>query len=61
MPFWIDFGWILDPNLPPKIHQNRVLEASWGVLRTSWGVLGHLVGVLESLETGSEWFYKVLK
>ena len=23
MPFWIDFCLIFDPNLPPKIHQNR--------------------------------------
>ena len=23
MPFWIDFCSIFDPNLPPKIHQNR--------------------------------------
>ena len=23
MPFWIDFGSILDPNLAPKINQNR--------------------------------------
>ena len=25
--------------LVPKIHQNRIMEASWGVLGASWGVL----------------------
>ena len=34
--------------LAPKIHQNRIMEASWGVLGASWGVLGASWSVLET-------------
>ena len=40
------FYYQFDSILNPKIHQNRVLEASWGVLRVSWGCLGASQGCL---------------
>ena len=43
--FWCQLGSIL----VRKIHQNRVMEASWGVLNASWGVLGRLGRILERL------------
>ena len=46
MRFWYQFGFIL----APKNHQNRTLEASWGVLGASEGVLEASLNVL-----GASW------
>ena len=42
MRFWCQLGFML----APKNHQNRTVEASWGVLGASWGVLDVSLGVL---------------
>ena len=42
MRFWCQLGFML----APKNHQNRTVEASWGVLGASLGVLDVSLGVL---------------
>ena len=53
------FGCQLVPIWLPKMHQNQVLEVSWGLLEPSWRLLGPSWRHLEASwgHLGASWTY----